>query len=104
MLRISGNKMPVPGTPGTQPGTRKRPLGAALYIMFPVFPVKIQSPYAREKFILGPSATQIKFSAYITSKITGNTGNTGNIGPKRPYNAGFRVPGSVPGRCSVPGY
>ena len=77
MRRFSGNIWPIPGTPGTRPGTRKRPCEAPFIYLFPVFPVKIQFPYAREKFILAPSSAQIKFSAYITSKLPGTPGTPG---------------------------
>ena len=80
MRRISGDKRLVPGTPGTRPGTRKRPPGAAFNNMYPVYPEKIHFSYAREKNFSNPLPTQIKFRAYIRSKLPGTPGTPGTNG------------------------
>ncbi len=79
MHRISGNIWPVPGTPGTRPGTRKRPYEAPFNTMFPVFPVKIHFPYKRARNIPTHPSTQIKFRAYRSAKQPGTPGTPGTL-------------------------
>lgn len=80
MPKVSGYIWLIPGTPGTLPGTQKRPCGAAFSNMYPVYPEKMHFSYAREKNFSNPFLTQIKFRAYIRSKLPGTPGTPGTNG------------------------
>src|SRR5690606_28734799 len=78
MRRISGDKRLVPGTPGTRPGTRKRPPGAAFNNMYPVYPEKNKNLYMRAKIFCDRSNSKIKFIAYkMVQKLPGTPGTPG---------------------------
>jgi len=98
MREISGDIWPVPGTPGTLPGTRKRPPGAAFNNMSPVSPEKIKNLYMRAKTFCDRANSKIKFIAYkMVQKFRGHRGHRGQDS-ETPSWSGFRnivfVPGS----------
>lgn len=78
MREISGDIWPVPGTPGTLPGTRKHPSGAGFNNMSPVSPEKIKNLYMRAKTFCDRSNSKIKSIAYkMVQKFRGHRGHRG---------------------------